>query len=181
MRRGKFYNLNHYIRAKEVRVIGSDGKQIGVLPIAQALQKAKEKGLDLVEVVPQAKPPVCKIINFRRFIYEEKKKRQGDNKRKRRGDFKQIKLGLFIDKHDLERRIKKAETFLKDGHKVKLIVFFRGRQITKKEFGFELLKNSQSKLEAVGRISQPATLRGKILSLILIPKSNAKTKNKKSS
>ena len=181
MRRGKFYNVNHYIRAKEVRVIDSNDKQIGVMPTTQALQKAKEKGLDLVEIVPQAKPPVCKIINFRRFIYEEKKKRHGNIRKKRRGDFKQVKLGLFIDKHDLERRVKKAKTFLKDGHKVKLIVFFKGRQITKKEFGFELLKNSQAELEAVGKISQPVTLKGKILSLILIPKSNAKTKNKKSS
>lgn len=167
MVRGKFYQINQYIRAEKVRLIGKDSKQIGVMPTTEALKEAKKQGLDLVEVVPKAEPPVCKIVDFKKFIYEQKKKKQGNYKKKRQPGLKQIRLKLFIDEHDLARRIKKAEEFLKGGNKVKFILFFRGREITKKEFGFNLFEKIKSGLEETAKIAQGPKLKGKILEMTL--------------
>ena len=167
---GRFYQINRYIQAEKVRVINKDGKQIGIMPTAEALQEAKKRGLDLVEVVPKAEPPVCKIIDFKRFIYQQKKKRQGAHKGKKQPELKQFRLRLFIDNHDLERRIKRAEKFLKNGNRVKFSILFRGREITKKEFGFDLLKKIKEKLEEIAKVAQKPKLKGKILEMTLGPK-----------
>lgn len=180
MKRGRFYNTNQYIRAEKVRVIDQSGKQIGVLPLRQALNEAQKAKLDLVEVAPKAKPPVCKIVDFRKFIYEERKKKLGNTKKKRRADSKQIGLGLFIGEHDLKRAINKAEEFLKKGDRVRLTIFFKGRQITKQEFGFELLKKVSQELNKVARVTQAPKLKGKILSMALEPKDHGQNQNQKS-
>ena len=167
MAAGRFYQINQYIQAKELRVIDKDGKQIGIIPTGKALEEARKQGLDLVEIVPKAKPPVCKIIDFRRFLYEEKKKRQSDHKRKRQSGFKQIRLGLFIDEHDLERRIKKAKKFLKDGNKVKFSIALHGRKITKREFGLDLFEKVKEQLKETAKLIQEPKLRGRILEMTL--------------
>ena len=167
MARGKFYKTIHYIRAEKIRVIDKDGKQIGVIPTTEALAKAKEQGLDLVEVVSQAQPPICKIIDFKRFLYQQKKKRQTDRQGQKQPELKQIRLGLFIDEHDLQRRLNRASGFLKNGNKVKFIISFRGRQITKKEMGFDLFKKIKEELEKIANVVQPPRFKGRILEMTL--------------
>ncbi len=190
MARGRFYNTNQYIRAAEVRLIDQTGKQIGVLAIAEALKRAQSAGLDLVEVAPQAKPPVCKIVDFRKFLFEEKKKREagGETKsqrrrRKRRPDLKQIKLSLFIEDHDFQRSLKRAEKFLAGGDRVRFNIFFRGRQITRKEFGYQLLQRVQDEMKTLAEVNQPPDLKGNLLMMIFKPKKHEKEKdeNQKSS
>lgn len=176
MARGKFYNTNQYIRAVEVRVIDQTGKQIGVLAIAEALKKAQSAGLDLVEVATRVKPPVCKIVDFKKFLFAEKKKREasGETKsqrrRKRCPDLKQIKLSLFIEDHDFQRSLKRAEKFLAGGDRVRFNIFLRGRQITRKEFGYQLLQKVQDGLAAIAEVSQPPDLKGNLLMMVFKPK-----------
>jgi translation initiation factor IF-3 len=174
----KFYKINQYISAKEVRVIGSDNKQIGVIPTNEALKEARKQGLDLVEISAQVKPPVCKILDFRKFIYQLKKKRL-DSKRKKKTNLKEIRLKLFIDEHDLKRRIQTAEKFLKKGRKVKFSLLFRGREITKKEFGKNLFKNIVEALKESAKTLTEPKVKGKILEMTLLPKTNIKNKNAK--
>jgi len=164
---GRFYQINQYIQAKELRVIDKDGKQIGIIPTGKALEEARKQGLDLVEIVPKAKPPVCKIIDFRRFLYEEKKKRQSNHKKKKQSELKQIRLGLFIDGHDLQRRIKKAEKFLKNDNKVKFSIALHGRKITKREFGLDLFEKVKEQLKETAKLIQEPKLRGRILEMTL--------------
>lgn len=137
----KFYNLNQYIRAEKVRIIDEKGKQIGVIPTQEALFKARQRGLDLVEVAPKADPPVCKIIDFKKFKYKEAKKARAGKKKKKQG-LKGIRFTPFIAKKDFEVRVGRAQEFLSEGYKVKLTVKFVGRQITRRQFGYDLLKKS---------------------------------------
>lgn len=167
---GRFYNINQYIKAEKVRLIDEDGKQLGILSTTEALKKARRCTLDLVEVAPKAEPPVCKIIDFRKFIYQQRKKRQDERKKRRQSGLKQIRFKLFIDEHDLERRIKKAEKFLKNGSKVKLSILLRGREITKQELGFDLLEKIKGELEETAKVSQEPKLRGRILEMTLGPR-----------
>lgn len=167
---GKFYRINQYIRAEKVRVVEGDGKQIGIMATAEALEEAQKQGLDLVEVASQAKPPVCKIIDFKKFKYQEKKKRQAFGKRKKQSELKQIKLGLFIDKHDLKRIINRAEKFLKTGDKVKFNIRLRGREATKKEFGFDLFEKIRGELKETAKVARKPELKRKILEMTLEPR-----------
>lgn len=184
MARGKFYNTNQYIRAAEVRVIDQASKQIGVMGVTEALKKAQAAGLDLVEVAPRAKPPVCKIVDFKKFLFTERKKREagGETKRqkrrKRQPNLKQIKLSLFIEDHDFQRNLKRAEKFLAEGDRVRFNIFFRGRQIVRKEFGYQLLQRVQTQLEKVAEISQLPDLKGKLLIMVLKPKKHEKKHEK---
>ena len=167
MAAGKFYKINQYIRAEKIRVIDKDGKQIGIIATTEALAKAKEQGLDLVEVASQAKPPVCKIIDFKRFLYQQKKEKQSNRQGQKQPGLKQFRLGLFIDEHDLQRRLDRASGFLKSGNKVKFIISFRGRQITKKEFGFNLFKKIKKELGKIAKVVQPPKFKGRILEMTL--------------
>lgn len=135
----KFYRINQYIQAPELRLIDAEGKQIGVMKREEALVKAREESLDLVEVAPGAKPPVVRLISFKKFKYLEAKKRQQEKKSVKGGEVKQVRLTPFIAKADFEFRIKRTREFLEGGNKVKLTVRFVGRQITRKEFGKKLL------------------------------------------
>jgi len=157
----KFYKTNQYIKAEEVRVIDAKGSQLGVMPLAQALSKAREGGKDLVEVAANAKPPVVKIIEFSKFKYQEtKKERQGTKARQKT---KQIRLTPFMADYDLDVRVKKALQFLSSGDRVKLVVKFRGRQIQRKEFGESLIKKALEKLAPVSNIVEAPKLIGKTL------------------
>lgn len=167
---GKFYRINQYINAEKVRLVDKEGKQIGIMATTEALEEAKKRGLDLVEVASQAKPPVCKIIDFKKFKYQEKKKREAFGKRKKQPELKQIKLGLFIDGHDLERIINRTEKFLKDGDRVKFNIILRGREATKKEFGFDLFEKIKGELKEVAKVARKPELKGKILEMTLEPR-----------
>lgn len=141
---------------------------MGVISRDEALFQARQKGLDLVEVAPDAKPPVCKIIDFKKFRYQEEKKFRA-GKKGRRQDIKEIRFTPFIASNDYEMRLNRAKDFLAQGHKLRLTVKFLGRQITHKEFGYDLLKKAVSELSARAKIESEPKLQGKILMLVLTP------------
>lgn len=184
--RKKFYRINHYIQAREVRVVDEEGKQVGVLTTEKAIKQAQEKGLDLVEVAPSAKPPVCKIIDFKKFRFLESRKQKEEKKKTKKVGLKEVKFGPFIAENDFNFRLKRAEEFLKEGNKVKIAVFFRGRQITKKDFGYRLLEKALEKLKPFSEVDFSPKFVGRRLEMTLRPikgvksgkeKKESKTKN----
>lgn len=136
----KFYRINQNIRAPKLRVIDETGKQIGILTLTEALDIAKEKQVDLVEIAPTASPPVAKIIDFKKFRYLEEKKERKAKGGIRGGAIKGIRLTPFIAQADFDFRVRKAEEFLEKGNKVRVAIRFLGRQLGKKEFGYNLIK-----------------------------------------
>jgi len=167
---GKFYRINQYIQAKEVRVVDEKGEQIGVLPIFNAIQKAKELGGDLIEVAPNAKPPVCKIIDFKKFKYLEAKKEREEKKGQRGGGLKEVRLAPFIAANDLNIRIKRTKKFLEDGDKVKIRVRFSGRELGKKEFGVKIIKQIVEQLQDISTPEGEPKFQGREMFLTLSPK-----------
>ena len=147
-----FYKINHHIKEPEVRVVDETGAQVGVLTTKEAVASAKKKNLDLVLVAPNAKPPVAKIVDFSKFKYEQKQKHKSGKKKTKSVDIKEIRFTPFIAEGDYNIRIKRAIEFLKDGNKVKLNVKFVGRQITRKQFGQDLLN------KAIEELSEYATV-----------------------
>ncbi|MFH1840849.1 MAG: translation initiation factor IF-3 [Candidatus Shapirobacteria bacterium] len=182
----KFYRINFYIRAEQVRVIDETGKQIGVMPLNEALGEARKRNLDLVEVSANAKPPVCKTIDFKKFKFLEAKKEQEEKKRNKKTETKELRLSPFISENDLLVRVKRAEEFLKGKNRVKIVVRFRGRQITKKEFGYEVLKKIKERLGEKAQMETEPRAQGNQLEMLLSPtkkinneKEKDKDKNKK--
>jgi translation initiation factor IF-3 len=167
---GKFYRINQYIQAKEVRVVDETGKQIGVMPIFNAIQAAREAGKDLVEVASNANPPVAKIIDFKKFKYLEAKKEKEEKKGIKGGEVKEIRLTPFIAANDLNTRVKKIREFLEEGNKVKVRVRFTGRELSKKDFGFRLVDQVVSNLEEVATKETDPKFQGREITLILTPK-----------
>ena len=165
----KFHRTNQYIRHPEVRVISETGEQVGVMSSEKAFALAKQKNLDLVEISDKAKPPIVKIISFSKFKYLESKKfKAGQGKSTQ--DTKEVRFSPFMAENDLNTRIKKAQKFLKTGDRVKLVVKFTGRQITKKDFGDRVMQYALSKLEEVATVDQPPKLLGKLLIAQIKPK-----------
>lgn len=162
--------INEEIREKEIRVITADGEQLGIIPTKQALEIAESKQQDLVMIAPQAKPPVCKIMDYGKYLYELQKKEKEARKKQKVIVVKEIRFSPNIDEHDLIVKAKNAEKFLKDGDKVKVTVRFRGRETDYAHFGGELLKRFYEKVEEVGAIEKPAKLEGRNMILILTPK-----------
>lgn len=169
----KFYRLNQYIAAPRVRVVDEQGKQIGVLPIAEAIKKARELKADLVEVAPNANPPVCKIIDFKKFKYLEAKKHQKEKKQSKKVEIKEIRLTPFIAKNDFDFRIRRAEEFLKEGNKVKITVRFHGRQMAKKEFGYEIIARAKENLNPYAQAEGEPKFLGNQLEILLVPIRNS--------
>ena len=178
----KYYPINQYIRAEEVRVIDAAGKQVGVMSLADALRQAAEKKLDLVEVAQNAKPPVCKIIDFKKFRYLEVKKAQKEKRAAKKVELKEIRLSPFVAINDLNFRLKRAQSFLKAGHKVKLAVRFYGRSITKKEFGWEIINKATQLLGPVAKVEVEPKFVGRQLEVVFSQakgEKNAKDENQK--
>ena len=165
----KYYPINQYIRADQVRVIDEAGKQVGVMTLAEALKKAAEVKLDLVEVAAKANPPVCRIIDFRKFQYLEAKKAQKDKKAAKKVELKEIRLTPFMAENDFGFRLRRAEEFLKDGNKVRLTVRFQGRAITKKEFGYELIRKASERLLPLAKIEIEPKFIGRQLQSVFAP------------
>lgn len=132
-----------------------EGKQIGVVSKLEALQKAKELDLDVVEISASAKPPVAKLIDFKKFKYQEAKKERESKKSQKNVGVKEVRLRPFIGAHDFDTRKRRAQEFLKDGNQVKISVFFRGREITRKEFGFDVMKRFIGSLESAKVVREP--------------------------
>lgn len=163
------FNINMQIRAKEVRLI-AEGVEPGVYPIQRALEIADEQELDLVEISPNAEPPVCKVIDYKKFLFERRKKAKEAKANQIKQDIKEIRFGPNTDDHDFDFKLKHAEEFLKEGHKVKAYVFFKGRSIVYKERGEVLLLQFAQKLSDWGKVDMLPKLEGKKMNLIMSPK-----------
>ena len=167
------YKVNGKITASEVRVVG-DNVAVGVYPISEALKIAENQGLDLVEISPKAEPPVCKVIDYSKFKYDQKKKQKEIKAKASKKVIKEIRFGPNTDEHDFNFKLKHAENFLKDGAKVKAYVQFRGRSIVYKERGEILLLKFAQTLEEYAKVEQLPKLEGKRMFLFLAPKVNKK-------
>ncbi len=163
------YRVNEKIKAKEVRLIGPDGKQIGIVSLNEALNIADQYGLDLVEIAPHVTPPVCKIMDFGEFLYQEAKKAKEAKKRQVQIEVKEIKLSPKTDKHDLEVKIKHILRFLEDKNKVKIRVIFKGREIMHPELADRVLQPIFEAVKNLAQIEIPPKLEGKQLITVLTP------------
>ena len=162
--------INERIRVREIRVIDDDGAQLGIMTPQQALEIARNKGLDLVEVAPQAQPPVCRIINFGKWQYEQKKKQKESKAKQTFITVKEIKFRPGTDEHDYTFKKNNAARMLQDGDKVKATVHFRGREITHKELGGELLQRLEKDLAEYGTVEARPRLEGMNMSIVFAPK-----------
>jgi translation initiation factor IF-3 len=160
---------NRRIRARELRVIGPEGEQLGVLPLETALAKAAEFGLDLVEVSPMAKPPVCKIMDYGKFKYEAKKKASEAKKKQTIVKLKEVKFRPKTEEHDYNFKVKAIREFLAEGNKARVTVMFRGREITHREIGQNILNRISTELKDIALVEQTARLEGRLLFMILAP------------
>jgi translation initiation factor IF-3 len=148
--------------------------EVGVYTLGQALTMANDQELDLVEISPNADPPVCRIVDYKKFLYEQKKKKKEQKANQSKSEVKEIRFGPNTDEHDFEFKLKHAENFLKDGHKVRAFVFFKGRSIVYKERGEVLLLQLAQRLTEIAKVEQMPKLEGKKMFLILNPKGKAK-------
>jgi translation initiation factor IF-3 len=161
--------INGNIIAREIRVVGPNGELIGIITPDKALRMAEEMELDLVEIAPQAQPPVCKIMDFGKFKYEQQKKERLLKKKQQVILIKEVRFHPNIDTHDFDFKVRHARQFLLDGNKVKASVVFRGRQLAHQEFGFELLRKFREQLEDVALLEKEPSLEGRSLVSIFSP------------
>lgn len=165
----KYYKINQNIRHPEVRVLDDAGSQLGVMPTREALNMAQKQGLDLVEITAKAVPPIVKIIDFQKFRYQEdKRERSGSAKSSQ--ETKELRFKPFMAENDMATRIKRAEKFLKAGDRVKLVVKFQGREITKKEFGEKVMNQALERLADISTIVESPKFMGKLLIAQIKPK-----------
>ncbi len=164
------------LELKEIRLLDSNGEQVGIVTAREGFKKAQEENLDLVEIAPNANPPVCKIINFGKFVYEQQKREKIQKKKQHVAVLKEIRLHPNTDTHDFEFKARHALKFIEDGNKVKVAVIFKGRELAYKEHGEELLKKFVEKLADVAKLENEFKFEGRIMHAILSP---SKTKKKK--
>lgn len=162
-----FYRKNYQIRASEVRVLDDQGEMVGIMPIKEALARAEELGIDLVEVAPMAKPPVAKLIDYSKFLYQLKKKKQEEKKGSKSSETKQIRFGPFIGEHDLDIKLKRATEFLTEGNKVKFSVRFTGRQMGRQDIGREKLQMVIEKLGELAKIEREIKMEGRQMTVMI--------------
>ena len=162
--------MNRMIRFSPVRVIAPDGEQLGILAVDEAIAAAEARGLDLVEVAPMARPPVCRIMDFGKFKFEQAKAARAAKKKQRSIDLKEIKFRPGIDEHDFDFKTRHAREFLAEGNKVKVTMMFRGRQMAHPELGKEVLDRVAEVLGDVGKVEQEARLEGKNMTMLMTPK-----------
>lgn len=161
--------INEQIRSETVRLVDADGEQLGVVPTREALEKAEEAGLDLVEVSPNADPPVCKILDYGKFKYEQQKKAAEARKKQKTVDVKEVKIRPGIEKHDYEVKMRNARRFLENGDKVKVTMRFRGREMAHQDIGLNLLKKMEEELVEIGKIEMAPRLEGRQMIMVLAP------------
>lgn len=166
----RFIRINERINSPEVRLIGPDGKQLGVVSLQKAQEIASQYDLDLIEVAPQASPPVCKIGDFSKFKYDQEKKERLAKKHHKQGRLKEIRLKPNIDEHDYQTKLKQAVNFLQKKDKVKINMFFRGRQMEHLELGKQILDKFIQDTQQIAQLEKEPHLEGRVMSLVLAPK-----------
>ncbi|GAK38882.1 translation initiation factor IF-3 [Paenibacillus urinalis] len=162
--------INDEIRSKEVRLVGAEGEQIGIKPIREALQMAADLNLDLVNVAPQAKPPVCRIMDYGKFRYEQQKKEKEARKNQKVVDIKEVWFRSNIEEHDYQTKLRNVVKFLKEGDKVKCSVRFRGREIAHADIGQKILERVKVEVAELSSIERQPKLEGRSMIMILAPK-----------
>lgn len=167
--------INEEIRAKEIRVVSSDGEQLGILSVKDAIKLAQEKELDLVEVAPAAKPPVCRIMDYGKYRYEQSKREREARKKQRVIEVKEVRMTPKIEAHDFQVKVKAAQKFLKDGDKVKAIIRFRGREIVHAELGKTLLMQLYDTVRDSAVIEREPKIEGKSMIMIIAGKNERTT------
>jgi len=167
----KNLRVNQRIRAREVRLIDEDGSQVGVVPVQQALEHARSKGLDLIEVAPTGKPPVCRVMDYGKFRYEQGKRDREAHKKQRAGEVKGVRLRPRTDEHDFQFKLKNAIKFLKAGNKVKVTVIFRSREFTHPEFARDSLQRMADVVESEGHgtVEKTPGMEGRTMTMVLAP------------
>jgi translation initiation factor IF-3 len=169
----KDLRINDEIRVREVRLVGEDGEQLGIVPIREALRIAQERRLDLVEVAPTSRPPVCRLMDYGRFKYEQQKRERESRKKQHVVSLKEIKMRPTIEDHDYDVKKRAAARFLEDGDKVKVTITFRGREIVHADLARALLDRMASEIAPVGQVERPARVEGRSMIMILAPKKGA--------
>ena len=167
----KEIQINEEIRDKELRIIGADGSQLGIMSASQALDIAAEKNLDLVKIAPQATPPVCKIMDYGKYRFEQAKREKEARKNQHTVNVKEIKLSLNIDTHDFNTKLRNALKFFAHGDKVKVSIRFRGREMGHAEYGYDTMQRFAEACQEVASIEKPAKLEGRQMLMFLAPKS----------
>ena len=164
--------INGRIKAKVVRLIAEENEQLGIMDTIQALNRAHEAGLDLVEVAPMSDPPVCRIMDYGKWLYEQKRKSREAQKKHQRhsATLKEIRLRPETDKHDLEMKLKHGREFLEKGHKLQFTMFFRGRQMLHRDRGYAVLEEITESLQDLAKIERPARMAHRRMTLLLVPK-----------
>jgi translation initiation factor IF-3 len=163
--------INQQIRVPEVRVIGPEGEQIGVLKTSEAIRQSLELGYDLVEVAPNAEPPVCRIMDYGKFKYEQSKKEHRIRQHQKSTHVKEIKFRPGTDKHDIETKVRQIKGFLEEGNKTKVTVMFRGREMANQEKGWASIEKVIEDLKGHGTVETPPRMEGRNLSMVVAPKS----------
>ncbi len=166
------HQLNEEIRDKEIRLIGADGEQLGIMSAAQANEMAEEQGLDLVKISPNATPPVCKIMDYSKFCYDQKKREKDAKKNQKVVEIKEIRMSPSIDTNDLNTKIKRATKFLSDGNRVKVSVRFRGREMAHTNLGEKLLMDFAEACSEVANMEKNPKLEGRFMAMFLTPKNS---------
>ncbi len=169
--KSKELEINGQIRDREVRLIGADGAQMGVVNIQAAMRAAEEAGLDLVKIAPQAKPPVCKLLDYGKYRFEQQKKEKEAKKNQKVVEVKETRLSLNIDTNDFNTKVTQAAKFLAAGHKVKASIRFRGREMAHSALGADVLKRFAAALPQAS-MDKPPVLEGRTMSILLTPKPN---------
>ncbi len=164
--------MNGGVKAESVRLIDESDNQVGIINTAEALSRARDAGLDLVEVAPNSDPPVCRIMDYGKWTYQQKRRTREAHKKSQKhvATLKEIRLRPETDKHDLEIKIKHAREFLAKGHKVQFTVFFKGRQMLHKEHGYDLLTEITETLADQAKVERPSMMSGRRMTMMLIPK-----------
>ena len=157
-------------RVRDVRVVDDEGQALGIMNVRDALAIAQEKGLDLIEVAPTAQPPVCRIMDYGKYKYEQGKRENEQRKKHKQQDIKGIKMGPVTAEHDFQVRVRHAQDFLKDGDKVKVTIQFKGRQITHPELAKRLMERMVEATADIGIVEKPALIEGRMMTMILTPK-----------
>ena len=163
----KSIRINGAIRARELRVVGADGEQLGIMSLRDALRAAENAGLDLVEISPNTNPPVAKIIDWGKFQYQKMKDQQRNKRAAKAGDLKQMRFGLKIGAGDLDVKLRKIKAFLADGHKVRIQVVYKGREMAHREIGYELIDKIIAQLEDEAIVEQKPQMAGRNLSVVI--------------
>ena len=164
--------INEDIREKEVRVIGDDGETLGLMSSSAALKTAYDRGLDLVLIAPQATPPVCRIMDYGKYRFDREKKEKEAKKKQQVVELKEVQLSCRIDVHDFETKARNAMRFLSAGNKVRVVVRFKGREMTHQELGRDVLTRFEAAVSSVGTVEKKPVLDGRLMSMIVVPVKN---------